>query len=223
MQIAKILLLIVGTALTLAALWIVPPIENFGTTGQLGKILFFHVPLAWVMTLAFVWSLVSGIRYLRGRQLLDDDRARISAELGLYFGIVATLTGSIFAKNTWGSYWNWDPRETSIFILLLVYFAYFALRQSIEDPAKRRTLASVYTILAGVTVPFLVFVVPRVYMSLHPEDTVIPTAGKINLGGTILLIFLSFLFIYTMLYLWLYRLGLRTAVLERRLEEELES
>jgi heme exporter protein C len=88
----------------------------------------------------------------------------------MLYCIFATVTGSIFAEVVWGTFWNWDPRETSILVLLLIYAAYFALRSSVDDSERRRRLAAVYNIFAAVTMPFLLFVAPRVADStLHPN------------------------------------------------------
>ena len=76
--------------------------------------------------------------------------------------------GSIWAKFNWGSFWNWDPRETSIFVLLLIYGAYFSLRSAVEVEERRASLSAVYSIVAFVTVPFFVFIMPRIMFSLHP-------------------------------------------------------
>jgi heme exporter protein C len=132
------------------------------------RILFFHVPLAWTSVVAFVVSVYYAIRYLRAKQLDDDVRSSSAAGLGLLFCALTTLTGAIWAKFSWGSFWNWDPRETSIFVLLLIYGAYFALRSSVQEDEKKATLAAVYAIIAGVTMPFLIFVMPRIIASLHP-------------------------------------------------------
>src|SRR5262249_21020265 len=86
------------------------------------------------------------------------------------FCILATTTGAIFAQIVWGVFWNWDPRETSILVLLLIYAAYFALRSAIDDVDRKRRLAAVYNLFAAVTMPFLLFVAPRVAEStLHPN------------------------------------------------------
>jgi heme exporter protein C len=132
--------------------------------------------------------------------------------LGLIFTILATITGSIFAKATWGSFWNWDPRETSIVILLMIYGAYFALRSAVPDLEKKRVFAGVYSILAFVTVPFLVFVVPRITASLHPEDTMNPASP--GLDPKTLRVFLGSLFAYTALFVWMLRLRMRVLRIE---------
>ncbi|MCX8010411.1 MAG: cytochrome c biogenesis protein, partial [Ignavibacteria bacterium] len=96
------------------------------------KIIFFHVPTAWLTVIAYLIAMFYGIRYLRKKEIYDDIKSVTSAALGFVFCILATVTGSVWAKFTWGSFWHWDPRETSIFILLLIYGAYFALRSALD-------------------------------------------------------------------------------------------
>jgi heme exporter protein C len=159
------------------------------------------------------------IQYLRTKQQHYDDRAAEAAALGLVFCILATLTGSIFAKVTWGSFWNWDPRETSIFILLLIYGAYFALRGAVEAEERRAALSAVYAIFAFVTVPFLIFVVPRVVPSLHPADSVIDKNLKFTMGSQVRMIFFSSLILFTILFFWMFGLANRVQTMIRRHEE----
>ncbi|TAK93594.1 hypothetical protein EPO05_07035, partial [Patescibacteria group bacterium] len=165
------LLIFVVMAVMIVASFVTPAPQK--VIGEASRVFYYHIPQAWVCVIAFAVSMVFSIRYLMKRQLAEDDRASVAAGLGLIFCILATITGSVFAKVTWGSFWNWDPRETSIFILLLIYGAYFALRGAIETEERRATLAAVYSIFAFVTVPFLIFVVPRMVPSLHPADSVV--------------------------------------------------
>jgi heme exporter protein C len=174
-----------------------------------------------VAVLAFLISCVASVSYLRRRQPKDDIRAAVSAGLGLLFAVLATVTGSVFARIMWGAYWNWDPRQTSIVILMLIYAAYFGLRGAIPDPERRAALASVYAILAFVTVPFLVFVVPRIYWSLHP-DTIINTRGSNEFDSHYTQVLMASLVGFTGLFLWLYTIGCRVeAIRERRQQEVL--
>ncbi len=194
-----------------------------GFSGESARIVFFHVPQAWVTVLAFAVNLVASLRYLRWRNEVDDARAVAAARLGLVFAILATVTGSIFARIEWGMFWNWDPRETSIVILLLIYLAYFALRQATVDEERRGALSAAYAVLAFVTVPFLIFVVPRVYTSLHPN--LVQTAGgkmKFAMDSTMRLVLWSSVAAFTGLFTWLYSLDVRLSRLRlaRRHEEE---
>ena len=184
--------------------------------GEYTRILYFHVPMAWVTVIAFLINAVYSILYLRKRDLNMDQRAEAASQLGLMFCILATVTGSIWAKMSWGSFWNWDPRETSIFILLLVYGAYFALRSAVEHPERKAALGSVYALLAFITVPFFVFIVPRVYASLHPDPLINPE-GKIHMDGKMLTVFLSSLLGFTVLFFWLFKLKLQLLEIKKKI------
>jgi len=183
-----------------------------GFPGETSRILFFHVPQAWIATLSFLISMIASAIYLAKRRVKADYVARSAAELGFLFCVLATVTGSIFARATWGSFWNWDPRQTSIVMLLMIYGAYFALRSAVPDPERKRVFAGVYSILAFATVPFLVFVVPRITASLHPEDTMNP--ARPGLDPKTLMVFLGSLLAYTGLFVWMLRLRIRILTVE---------
>jgi len=215
-MIVKVLLTIWMTVIIVAAFLYAD--AAIGFPGETSRILFFHVPQAWVATLSFLLSMIASCFYLAKRRVTADNLALSAAELGLLFCLLATASGSIFAKAAWGSFWNWDPRETSIVILLMIYGAYFALRSAVGDQEKRRVFAAVYSILAFVTVPFLVFVVPRITASLHPEDTMNP--AKPGMDPKTLKVFLGSLLAYTGLFIWILRLRLRLLTLEGKQEPE---
>jgi heme exporter protein C len=170
--------------------------------GEYTRIFYFHVPVAWLTVLSFLISAVYSLRYMRSRQIKADLVAEAANRLGLIFAFLATVSGSIWAKVSWGTFWNWDPRETSIFILLLIYAAYFALRSAIDQPERKAILSAVYSVLAFVTVPFLVFIIPRIYSSLHPDPLINPQ-GKIHMEVRMLITFIASLAGFTALYLWI--------------------
>jgi len=215
--ILKLTLLVWMVLVIWAAFFYANPAGGF--IGQSSRIVFFHVPTAWVAVLAFLVSCIASVRYIRRRDPVDDIRASVSAGLGLLFAVLATVTGAIFARVMWGAYWNWDPRQTSITILLLIYGAYFALRGAVEDPERRAALAAVYAILAFVTVPFLVFVVPRIYWSLHP-DTIINTRGANDFDSHYTQVLMASLVGFTGLYVWLYTIGCRIERIRLRRQQE---
>jgi heme exporter protein C len=198
------------TVVIVAAFFYAPSAKGF--QGESARIVFFHVPVAWAAVLAFCVNLVFSIRYLRQREAIDDARAAAAARLGLVFSVLATVSGSIFAHVMWGSFWNWDPREVSIAILLLIYAAYFALRQAVADEERMAGLSAAYAVLAFVTMPFLIFVVPRIYWSLHP-DTIINARGSIDMQSRMLHVLLGGLAGFTGLFFWLYTLDVRLAKL----------
>src|SRR5512140_2066074 len=202
---SKILLGLIMLPILWGAFLYARPAENF--IGESSRIVFFHVPMSWIATLAFLLSAISSALYLKRRRIEDDEAAAAAARLGFLFSVLATITGSIFAKVMWNSYWNWDPRETSIVLLLLVYGAYLGLRGAVEEPERRATLSASYALIAFITVPFLMFAVPRMYASLHP-DTVINARGKVEMSSDIKLVFFSSMATFTALFAWLYSMDL---------------
>ncbi|MCS7066558.1 MAG: cytochrome c biogenesis protein, partial [Fimbriimonadales bacterium] len=146
------------TLTALAFFW-VPPARDFQDPGS-ARIILFHVPAAFMSVLCFLAGGFFGWRYLRHRQLMDDARSTAANEVGMLFAIITTLTGMVFASQQWGKPWHWDPRQTTILILLLIYAAYFALRAALEDDRQRASLSAGYTLFAALTVPFLVFILP---------------------------------------------------------------
>lgn len=161
------------SAAILAAFLLVGPSSGFTMDGHGAKIIFFHVPCAWLASLCYVFAAFCSVRYLMqarqvGPQAADTDR-KIAAymELGMVFAVLATVTGSIFSHNEWGAYWSWDPRQTSIVIILLLFAAYLVLRGAIEDHRRRAQLGAVYTLVAVIPSVFLIWVLPRIVETLH--------------------------------------------------------
>lgn len=189
-QVGKLLIGVWLAGVAVAMFLVVPQYEGLGNAG---RIVIMHVPTAWVSVLAFAVSAVFSALYLWKGRTAYDDYAVAAAENGFLFTLLATVTGMIFSQVVWGVYWNWDPRQTSIFVLLLIYAALFALRAALDDPSRRRQLGAVYSIFAFVTVPFLFFVAPRLAPStLHPNcafiqgsncDGLTLQEGKIGLLG----------------------------------------
>jgi heme exporter protein C len=189
------------------------PIPYIPALGDKARVLYFHVPTAWVTVLAFLMSMLYSVQYLRKKDILYDYKASSAAALGLLFCILATVTGAVWAKFNWGSFWNWDPRQTSIFLLLLIYGAYFALRSAIESEESRAKLSAVYAILSFITVPFFIFILPRIVETLHP-DPIVNSSGKINMDTGMLVIFLSSLAGFTALFYWMLSLKIRIAKID---------
>src|SRR2546427_1105561 len=182
--------------------------------GETTRVLYFHIPAAWVTVVALGWSMLHSILYLRTRNLEHDHHAAAAAEIGILFCIVATVSGSLWAKAMWGSYWNWDPRETSIFFLLLIYAAYLGLRSAIDGEERRARLSAVYSAAAFVAVPFLMFIVPRVYDSLHPSP-ILPAREPRSMDPRIRTVFLAMLVGFSVLFYWLPSLPVRFSRVER--------
>lgn len=131
--------------------------------------LFFHVPMWFTMTVMFVAGLVFSIRYLMGSNMRHDALAESVTLVGILFGLCGLLTGALWARFTWGTWWTFaEPKMNLSAMALMIYVAYFILRSAFDDPEKRAKIAAVYNIFAATTVPFLLYVVPRQLPSLHP-------------------------------------------------------
>ncbi|MEN6386114.1 MAG: cytochrome c biogenesis protein [Phycisphaerales bacterium] len=195
-RISNIITALAAVGVIYAVFFIVPPVEGLG---EKVRIVFFHIPAAWISVMAFVLSALWALRYLNTHQIEYDRKSATAAGLGFFFCLLATISGALFAKITWGAYWNWDPRQTTIFILLLLYGASFALRTAIHDIDQRAKISSAYSLLSIVVMPFLVFVIPRYYSSLHPSP-VINSAAKIAMDPVMLYTLIAALLVASALF-----------------------
>lgn len=210
-----LLFLWIAGTMVAAFLW-APLVPDLGGTT---RVLYFHIPSAWLMAVAIVWSFAHSVLYLRRRRPENDHQASAAAELGMLFCIAAAVSGALWAKAKWGTWWNWDPRETTIFFLFLIYAAYLALRGAIEGEEKRARLSAVYLVVASVPVLFLIFVVPRLYASLHPSP-ILPQRGEAgSIDPRIVVCFTSMLAGFTALFFWILSMRVRILRYERRTAE----
>jgi heme exporter protein C len=131
--------------------------------------LFLHVPMWFTMYIAFLAGVFYSIRYLNNPRPEMDMKAETATQVGVIFGICGLLTGSLWARFTWGTWWTFaEPKMNLAAVALLIYIAYFILRSAFDDPDKRARFAAVYNIFAVTTIPFLLYVIPRQLPSLHP-------------------------------------------------------
>lgn len=178
-------------------MFVVPPAKGMGDAV---RIVFFHVPMAWLAVVAFVMNAYWGAMYLKSRNMRKDYLSGRSAQLGMIFVLLACISGAIFSKLTWGAYWNWDPRQTTILVLILIYGAYLTLRSAITDEQKRARITAVYSLFSCLTVPFLVFIIPRLYFSLHPSP-LINGSGSVDMEPIMLVTLLMGVLDATLLYI----------------------
>ena len=184
-----------------AIIFFVPPIKGLG---ELAKIIFFHVPTAWVAVVAFFSSAFFAAKFLRTNNFDFDALSARAAKLGFAFVLLSTISGAIFSKLTWGAYWNWDPRQTTIFVLILIYGAYLTLRSAVTDEKVRAKVSAVYSLLSVLTVPFLVFVLPRMYFSLHPSP-VLNASGRVEMDSEVLIVLIAAVVDATLIFVRLMR------------------
>ncbi len=170
--------------------------------GEVQRIFYFHVPAAWVGFLAFFVTLVAGVFYLRQGRLWWDAVANASVEVGLLFTLMAIVSGSIWARPIWNTWWTWDPRLTTYTIMALIYVAYLMLRQGLEDPGRRARFAAVYGIVGFISVPITFFSI-RWWRTIHPVVVGSGSAtaeGGFDMTAPMRLVFFFSLFAFTVLY-----------------------
>jgi heme exporter protein C len=186
--------------------------------GNLQRIFYFHVPSAWIGYLAFTVTFIGSIAYLRTGARRWDLLAHSAAEIGVVFVTLVLITGPIWAKPVWGTWWEWDARLTSALVMWLTYVGYLFVRSLSEDPARAGRIAAIVGIVGFVNVPIVHFSV-RWWRTLHPSGpTIANPAETSGLGGPELLTFFTALAAFTLLFGWL--LSLRTGI--GRLEDEIE-
>src|SRR5690606_17201297 len=136
--------------------------------GDVQRIFYIHMPIFFGAFVAFGTAVVGGIQYLRTRAIKWDTLARAGVEVGLALAVVNVVTGSIWARPIWNTWWTWDPRLTSAAIMCLTYAALLMLRNGIENPEQRRRFASVYSIFAIVTVIMTLVIIRIRPDTIHP-------------------------------------------------------
>jgi heme exporter protein C len=163
--------LLIGSYL---GLFIAPP-EHF--MGDVQRIMYVHVPTAWNAMLALTFAFASALFFLFTGDWKWDARMEAAIEVGIVLAFLLCCQGAIWAKPTWGVWWDWDPRLTTTAVLVVAFSGILALRRFIDDPRKRATLSAVATILAYVDVPIVYFSV-RWWNSLHQLQSSPATVSK---------------------------------------------
>lgn len=164
--------------------------------GDLQRIFYFHVSASWNGYLALLVTFVGSLVYLRRREPRWDALALSSGEIGLVFVTEGIVTGSIWAKPTWGTWWTWDPRLTTSAVLWLMSASYLMLRRAIEEENRRAQVAAVYSIISFVIVPLNAMAI-RWWRTIHP---VVLGSPGFHLGSTMLVTLLVCVVAFTLLY-----------------------
>jgi heme exporter protein C len=195
-------------ALALFMTFVVAPRE--ATMGDLQRIFYFHVASSWVGYLALLVTFAASILYLRQGARRWDIVAVSSTEIGLLFITQGILSGSIWARPAWGTWWTWDPRLTTSAVLWVMYAAYLLLRQAVAEESRRARLSAVYGVIAFITVP-LNFVAIRWWRAMHPK--VLGRTGS-GLTSTMQVVLFVCVAAFTILYVTLLSQRMRLGHLE---------
>ena len=181
--------------------------------GLVQKVFYFHVAAGWVGMISFLVAAFAGVAYLRTSHRKWDIVGLSAVEIGMVFAFINIVTGSIWARPIWNTWWTWDPRLTTATIMMLIYAAYFMLRSGIDEPDRRARFGAVYAIIGFISVP-LTFFSARLFRTIHPiviGANQPGAAGSFDMTGTMLITFLfsllTFTFIFTDLLWHRIRLG----------------
>ncbi len=183
---------------------------------------YFHVPLWFAMVFIFMASMIQSGQFLRTGDPMHDLNALSFTRVGVLFGILGCVTGAIWAKNTWGTWWTFSEIKLNVSaIAMLIYLAYFVLRNSFEDEEKRARVSAVYNIFAFVAMVPLLFVIPRmVDGSLHPGNGGNPGFGGEDLDNHMRKVFYPAIIGWTLLGMWLSTLMYRIERLNFKLMDD---
>ena len=181
--------------------------------------LYFHVPMWFTMTLMYTISLYYSIRYLRNPQIGYDHRAVEYANTGIAFSFLGLLTGMVWAKFAWGTFWTGDPKLNGAAITTLVYLAYFVLRGSVENQEQRNRLSAVYNIFAFAAMVPLIFIIPRLSPSLHPGSGGNPGFNTYDLDNQMKIVFYPAVIGWILMGLWIASLRIRIRTVEEKVNE----
>ncbi|HNR95676.1 MAG TPA: cytochrome c biogenesis protein CcsA [Anaerolineae bacterium] len=209
-------LIMLTTLAMLASLYLVlvwVPTEK--TMGVIQRVFYFHVPSAWVAFLAFAVAAVAALLFLARRQEHWDRVEVASLELGIVFSTVALITGSVWARPIWNTWWTWDPRLTTTLVMWIYYVASLLLRQMVDSPERSARFGAVLAIVGFVNVP-LVFLTIRLWRTIHP---VLFTTEGFGLAPEMLLTLLISLGTFTLLYFCLLTVRVRLESLQARLAQ----
>lgn len=181
---------------------------------------YYHVPVWFAMLFMMALSLIQSLRHLQSGSLLHDAKAANAAVVGLFFSIPGLLTGSLWARFTWGTWWTFqDPKLNGVAISILIYLAYFILRLSVDDEQKRARISAVYNVFAFVMMNVFIMILPRLTDSLHPGNGGNPAFGKYDLDDNMRLVFYPAVIGWVLFSYWMYEIKNRLTFLQHKLYE----
>lgn len=205
--IAALALFLVGS---FVGLFVVPA---DGMQGDIQRLMYVHVPAAWLAFLSFFVVFLMSVLYLIQRDLRWDRIAQSSAEIGVVFTVLTLALGSMWGKPTWGVWWTWDPRLTTTAIMLAIYVGYLAIRSFADDPDKRARWAAIVGIIGFANVP-IVYLSVIWWRTLHQ-----PPSSPRSVSPEILWTLMFNLAAFTVIYVYLMLRRVRLAKLEGELEQ----
>ena len=183
--------------------------------GETVRIMFVHVPAAWLSMFGWTVMSVASLGVLVWRHPLADVAAQAAAPLGAAFTLIALVTGSLWGRPMWGTWWEWDARLTSVLVLFLMYLGVIALRAALDEPSRAARLVAILTLVGFVNIPIIKFSVDW-WNTLHQPASVFRMDGP-TIDASILIPLLVNALAFTLLFVTLHLVLMRTELIRRRL------
>ncbi len=185
------------------------PVPHLNILNETIRNVYFHVPMWFTMMTLMGISMFYSILHLGGFKPIHDVKALESAKIGILFSMLGLVTGSLWAKYTWGTWWTNDTKLNGVAISLLIYLAYFILRGSFPDEQKRGRVSAIYNIFAFVMMIVFIMILPRMTVSLHPGNGGNPAFGKYDLDNTMRAVFYPAVVGWIIIGLWIFQINVR--------------
>ncbi len=197
------------------------PVPKLDILHETIRNVYFHVPIWFAMLFQMGYSVVFAVKHLYKNDMRSDLVSNQAAQTGLFLSIPGLLTGCMWAKFTWGTWWTFeDPKLNGVAIAILIYLAYFILRGSITDELKRARISAVYNIFAFVMMFVFIMILPRLTDSLHPGNGNNPAFGKYDLDNNMRTVFYPAIIGWILLSLWILDVKKRLATLNYNSEND---
>jgi heme exporter protein C len=196
------------------------PIPKLNILNETIRNLYYHVPIWFAMLFQMSVSVWYAVKYLSSSNSLNDVTSLNAAKVGFFFSVPGLITGCIWAKFTWGTWWTFqDPKLNGVAIGILIYMAYFILRNSITDELKRARISAVYNIFAYVMLIVFVMILPRLTDSLHPGNGGNPAFGKYDLDSDMRLVFYPAVIGWILFSWWILNVKNRLALINSKIND----
>ena len=179
------------------------------------RVLFFHVPMWFTMIFLLFISAINSYYYISKGRINYDIKSNEYANVGVFFGILGIISGMLWAKFTWGTYWTNDPKLNGSALGLLIYFSYFVLRGSVKDELKKAKISSVYNIFAFAMLIPLIFILPRMTDSLHPGNGGNPGFNVYDMNSRLRVVFYPSVIGFILLGIWITNIRVRIKFLNK--------
>ena len=196
------------------------PVPKVDIVNESIRNVYFHVPVWFSMIALMIISLSGSFLYLSKNEIKYDAMAIESAHVGTILSILGILTGSFWARFTWGTWWTSDTKLNGVAVSFMMYVAYFLLRSAVEDPTKKARLAAIYNIFSFVMMIVFILILPRMSASLHPGNGGNPAFGKYDMDNTMRTVFYPAVIGWILLGIWIWEIRYRTRLLNEKLLEQ---